>query len=404
MKLLLEAGADPEKTPDQGGTALFQAIEAGQTEAALHLLDNGLCRLLTNSPSGTCVHAAAKCKSDDMATLILDRVAAECAGDEAALRAALNQAADTWSFDLDPLSDAVRAGLPQRVDMLLARGADPNTMPPKGGRGPALVHLQLRSTARAEFHAMLKALLAAGANPNLRGSWGGQLHELAKTTQPQLRQDVSTGISALLAAKADPNLEDDWGRTPLWMALDEKQWDAAEQLLGCAATSVACPKRAAKNESTPWTLLAERLADGGLEAAEAERVVAVGRLMLARTASPAELLPAADTLQKVDAAGPCAALLPELAPMLAEATRLQAEQAAEEERQQREREAEEQRKKEAQAKAAEEEKQRAEERKRQEAERAAAGVGGLGISAGTIFQIVVGVGSFLWWLSSRKQE
>jgi len=140
MHALLHAGANPNVSLRSGAKPLVVAMQYRHTAAALALLERGADITVRDRSGNTMLHVAAQ------------------AGD----------------------MDVVRA--------LLARGADPNARTAKasaaagarggggGGRGaPAGEQTPLMLAARGDHEAVMRALVAAGADPTLRAQDGSSL-------------------------------------------------------------------------------------------------------------------------------------------------------------------------------------------------------------------------------------
>lgn len=140
MAILLAAGADPEATLPSGNTALMVAMSYGHTAAAAALLGGGAAIDARDRAGNTPLHVAAQ--QGDLAI----------------------------------------------VNALLARGADPNVRTPRSsfpaaGRGGGGVgrgggageQTPLMLAARNDRAEVMRALVAAGANPSLRAQDGSNL-------------------------------------------------------------------------------------------------------------------------------------------------------------------------------------------------------------------------------------
>jgi ankyrin repeat protein len=137
---LLEAGADPNVALASGAKPMIVAMQYRHTAAALALLEGGADITLRDRAGNTALHLAAQ------------------VGDGRLVRA------------------------------LLAKGVDPNARTPKstipigarggggGGRGgPAGEQTPLMMAARADHEDIMRALVAAGASPDLRAQDGTSL-------------------------------------------------------------------------------------------------------------------------------------------------------------------------------------------------------------------------------------
>jgi ankyrin repeat protein len=80
--LLTKHGADPERTADQGGSALYCAVKKGNADVATYLLEGCQSSLFNNSSKGTPVHAAAASESSVLAATVLQILRKVCGADE----------------------------------------------------------------------------------------------------------------------------------------------------------------------------------------------------------------------------------------------------------------------------------------------------------------------------------
>src|SRR5262249_9556150 len=139
MKALLDAGANPNAALRSGGRPLSVAMAYRHTGAALALIERGADIAVRDRGGNTMLHLAAQVGAKDV----------------------------------------VRA--------LLARGADPDARTPKamaaegargggGGRGaPIGEQTPLMLAARSDHEEVMRALVAAGADPSLRAQDGTTL-------------------------------------------------------------------------------------------------------------------------------------------------------------------------------------------------------------------------------------
>ncbi len=129
--------------------------------------------------------------------------------------ALLNQRLDSLKALLDAGADPKQPGVdgetvvhlaamandPAYLAELLARGVDPNVRNPESGAGP------LRAALMGERETQFRALLAAGADPNLADRLGNTpLHVAGQINEPARALD-------LLDAGADPNARNAQGAT-----------------------------------------------------------------------------------------------------------------------------------------------------------------------------------------------
>ena len=208
MRLFLAQGASIEEKTPVYSSPLHAALAADQAEAASFLRARGasLARgeetaaRRPTSPFRAASEARAaarearrRAKRREAIPEILATIRSGALDDEI-------DALDQWDGSL--LALALENELTEVADLLLARGADPNAAGPEGT--PALYF-----AAGLRDHARVTALLAAGADPDGRGSVGAHctaLMEAAKLGDLEL-------VETLLAAGADPMLEGDGGQT-----------------------------------------------------------------------------------------------------------------------------------------------------------------------------------------------
>ncbi len=135
---------------------------------------------------------------------------------------------------------SAKAGEHERVSLLLASGADPNT-PDMDGETP------LHVAARWKRAGIAEKLLKQGANPDAAALYGSTpLHLSARRMYTQLTEH-------LLRAGANPNVQDDFGRSPLHEAAARSDLKTIALLLQYGAN----PHIADKNGITPRHLMEE---------------------------------------------------------------------------------------------------------------------------------------------------
>ena len=229
VRLLLQAGADPNAPDDSGLTPLHAGAWNSNPMVVSHLLDAGADLNARENDGYTALHyAAAQSGNGRVVKALLDRGAdplAESNDGRTPLHSALSYRAEPSVVStmlaagadehLTPLQLAALQGDAMALGRLLADGADPNETD-QYGWGPVHFAVPLGGLEA------VSALLAAGADPRVRTISGATPLHLAA---PQAPESV---VAALLRAGADPNAkEDEGGRTPLHNAA----WYRQETLL-----------------------------------------------------------------------------------------------------------------------------------------------------------------------------
>ncbi len=169
VDLLLKSGADPKIVSKKGYTPLVFAAEKGSAKTVALLLDAGLDPSYV-LPNGTSVlEIAAIGKKNQVAENLLNK------------GAKVDQADRTG---MTPLHVAAQSGNLDLVKKLLAKNANPNVQTAKTGgagrgngggggfRAPAGEQTPLLLAARANHEDVMRALVAAGADPKLKAQDG----------------------------------------------------------------------------------------------------------------------------------------------------------------------------------------------------------------------------------------
>jgi ankyrin repeat protein len=199
LRDLLDAGLDPNAATVRGTSPLM--MSAHDSEKVALLLKRG---------------AQVSAKAGDGTTVL--HIAAGMTGDTNAFRRLLDAGADvngTTANGASVLGMAV-TGEPERVALLLARGADANRPFTHGGAGMTYP-LQLAVGGGAREIAQLLVSHRAGPGDHTRVGFGAL---------PPLSQAVKNGqlpmVALLISTGADVNQRDDLGMTPLlWSSLSD---------------------------------------------------------------------------------------------------------------------------------------------------------------------------------------
>jgi ankyrin repeat protein len=187
-----------------GNTPLTAAAAAGQLKVAAFLLDHGAN---VNAGENPALNAATAAGNRAMVEFLLSRGA--------------NVNSKSLGVEETPLHTAAKRGFAAVVKVLLANKADLNAQN-KGGWSP------LMSAASADHPEIVKRLLAAGANPNLKDNQDRTALNCAIGNSPEIFQ-------ALLAAGINPNTENSQGRTPLSYVVEKDGSEIVKLLLAAKA-------------------------------------------------------------------------------------------------------------------------------------------------------------------------
>jgi uncharacterized protein len=214
VRALLAAKADPNAKEKTGGqNALMWALSQRHSAVAEELIRGGANVLAGSKNDFTPLMFAAQ-QGDVDSIRILLRAGAKPEGYEAGT--------------ITPLIIAAAMNHVKAVDLLLDNGANPNTVDWRGYNALLLVvrdsQYGIDLTSKDKILAIVKSLLAHGANPNLR------LKQPKALTANDVSLDGATAIllaaevnntevvKALLDAGADPRISTEQGITPLMMA------------------------------------------------------------------------------------------------------------------------------------------------------------------------------------------
>ncbi|XP_014679678.1 PREDICTED: putative ankyrin repeat protein RF_0381 [Priapulus caudatus] len=248
VRLLLEAGADPNVTETENGkTPLMEAAWEGKEAVVQMLLSHGADANAANSYGETSLHHAARSGQLDIVRLLLEAGAdpnvaatdirvtplmwAAWEGAEAVVRMLLSHGADANAANCcgqTSLRHAAHYGQLDTMLLLLEAGADPNVAETENGKTP------LMEAARKGKEAVVQMLLSHGADANAADSYGEtSLHHAAHYGQLHI-------MLLLLEAGADPNVaETQSGKTPLMKVMRECEEAAVQMLLSHGANANA---------------------------------------------------------------------------------------------------------------------------------------------------------------------
>ena len=297
VRLLLQAGADPNAPDDDGLSPLHHGAENSNPMVVSHLLDAGADLNARDNDGYTALHwAAAQSGNGRVVKALLDRGAdplAESNDGRTPLHSALRYRAEPSVVSrmleagaeeyLTPLQLSALQDDAMAVNRLLSGGADPNEGDRYGWRplhfavplaGSDVVSALLAAGANLEARTVGGAtalhlaapqarepvvwtLLGAGADPNVheQGSGSRPIHYAAELR----KEDLLPVITSLLEAGADPGSANDFGDTPLHRALVNPEVTA--QVVEALLVAGADPKARNRWGNTPLHIAASRTDD-----------------------------------------------------------------------------------------------------------------------------------------------
>ncbi len=216
VRTLLADGADLHKTTAGGGTGLMAAARGGDLETVRTLVEAG-AGVNARSYREAALHKAAKAGHREVYEY-LEPMSAEEIRQTAhpLLQKGIEQKKLHESFDSEDLAEAIEDDDLEGIHQLIDRGVNVDVRDPSGQTPLMLASLYGKT-------AIVEALLAAGANPNLTSEIEGLEHgatALMMAAESPFAQDRPRLIAALIAAGADPDTRDtEQGWTALMRAV-----------------------------------------------------------------------------------------------------------------------------------------------------------------------------------------
>lgn len=219
LRVLLAAGADVNRESAAGFTPLFFALKSGHPEVTAAVVAAGGSTAHVGPEATTAVQLAMYQK------------------DYAFAARAIEAGADIHAFDRNGntlLHAAVLDNQPQLIQLLLARGANPNTPSGKpkvewryesnfrSGDYQVPSKPPLMLAAEAGSAEAMQLLLAAGADPACRSPEGETILHVATAA------GHADAVAVALRANPDPNVTDNNGRTALHILLQNRDSPVSE--------------------------------------------------------------------------------------------------------------------------------------------------------------------------------
>lgn len=236
VKALIESGADVNSVDGIGHTPLMRAVETNQLAIAQTLIQ-AKADLNIKAPNGdTALMMAVKNNSPEVVKALID--------------AGANASITNEDGNTPALTAAQNDGV-EIIKILGAAKADMNTS--------NAAYTPLSYAIGQENVTLVKALLDAGADPNVKPSNGaGPLFQAAHSAEI---------VALLLAAKANPNVTDDYGQTPLMNAIQNDAIKSVEAFIAGGADLNARDRSGSTAltlaQNTMRTEIAEILKKGG---------------------------------------------------------------------------------------------------------------------------------------------
>ena len=251
-KLLLDAGANPNVTLDMGETPIMTAARAGSAAAVQYLIDSGAnVNGREESREQTALMWASAQGHVEVVRVLVEAGASLEARSKVRPMLMFAEATNGGAFDQGVMENlggysallfAARHGQVEISNLLITAGADINGQA-GNGTTPLIVATHSGHSALAQM------LLAQGADPNSMRAGYSALHAAI------LRSDRDT-VASLLANGADPNVRlqkatpaqrasEDWvlktpliGATPYWIAASFREVEIMQILAGGGADTL----------------------------------------------------------------------------------------------------------------------------------------------------------------------
>ncbi len=224
---LLDAGADPNERSSDGSTALLWAAYHGDAELVRRLIEAGADVEARNTFGAFALSEAAIIGSAPVIAALLE--------------AGADPNAKNWEGET-PLMAAARSGNVEAARLLLEAGADVNAKEEWGGQS-ALMWAASHSQPE-----MVKLLIEHGADVNARGAVRRWERKVIKEPRPKdmnqggftpllyaAREGCIECAKHLIEGGADPDLHDPHRMTPLLLALFNLHFDFAAYMIEAGA-------------------------------------------------------------------------------------------------------------------------------------------------------------------------
>jgi ankyrin repeat protein len=267
IPLLIQLGSKTEAANATGETPLFTAVKYNASSTIKVLVNSGANLHDRDSLGNSCLHAAVRWNALNAAEALIDLgidIDAHALNGKTALHESIrlgindietlliNRGADIETRDADgntPFMEAVLAGFPAAMERLVEKGADPNV---RNFRGDTPLHL----ASAMERSDMANLLLGWGLSIHAKNAQGRTPFQNALVSSPRMVRTLLTKerlsspddngssplhlavqekaplvmLKTILDMGAKISSIDAEGRTPLRLAVDMREWEAAKML------------------------------------------------------------------------------------------------------------------------------------------------------------------------------